>query len=124
MKLLLDMNLSPLWVATLAEAGFETVHWSSVGMANTLDPNIMQYAERNGYAVCTQDLDFGIILAATGNDRPSVVQIRADRALPQQIGIQVVAALLRFETELEAGALVTIDPKKTRGRVLPLGIQE
>jgi len=124
MKLLLDMNLSPLWVATLAEAGFEAVHWSSIGLANTLDPNIMQYAEQNGYAVCTQDLDFGIILAATGNDRPSVVQIRADRALPHQIGLRVAEALRRFEAELEAGALVTVDPQKTRVRILPLKPRE
>jgi predicted nuclease of predicted toxin-antitoxin system len=120
MKLLLDMNLSPLWVETLTDAGFEVVHWASVGLANTLDSNIMQYAERNGYSVCTQDLDFGIILAATGADRPSVVQIRVDRALPYQIGIQVVDALRRFDLELDAGALVTIDLKKTRIRALPL----
>jgi predicted nuclease of predicted toxin-antitoxin system len=120
MKLLLDMNLSPLWVETLTDGGFEVVHWASVGSANALDSNIMQYAEWNGYAVCTQDLDFGIILAATGNDRPSVVQIRADRALPHEIGIQVVDALKLFELELDAGALVTVNPKKTRVRALPL----
>ncbi len=124
MKLLLDMNLSPLWQATLVNAGFETVLWSSVGAANTPDPEIMHYAERNGYTVCTQDLDFGIILAATGRDRPSVVQIRAEGVLPNQIGIQVVQALLRFELALEAGALVTVDAKKARVRMLPLGARE
>jgi predicted nuclease of predicted toxin-antitoxin system len=31
MKLLLDMNLSPDWVATLTQAGWEAVHWSSIG---------------------------------------------------------------------------------------------
>ena len=124
MRLLLDMNLSPLWIATLADAGFEAVHWSSVGRANAADANIMDFATRNQYAICTQDLDFGVILAATANPGPSVIQIRAEGALPDQIGPLVVDALRRFELELEAGALVTVDPKKTRVRVLPLGLRE
>lgn len=31
MKLLLDMNLTPMWVGFLQENGFEAVHWSAVG---------------------------------------------------------------------------------------------
>ena len=33
MKLLLDMNLSPRFVAMLAAEGFEAAHWSAVGPA-------------------------------------------------------------------------------------------
>lgn len=31
MKLLVDMNLSPRWVAVLVGAGVDAVHWSAVG---------------------------------------------------------------------------------------------
>jgi len=31
MKLLLDMNLSPRWIQTLEDQGWEAVHWTSVG---------------------------------------------------------------------------------------------
>ena len=31
MRLLIDMNLTPLWVPFFAEQGFESVHWSSIG---------------------------------------------------------------------------------------------
>jgi predicted nuclease of predicted toxin-antitoxin system len=31
MKLLIDMNLSPKWVAFLAEAGWQARHWSELG---------------------------------------------------------------------------------------------
>ncbi|HEY5329030.1 MAG TPA: DUF5615 family PIN-like protein [Acidobacteriaceae bacterium] len=119
MKLLLDMNLSPLWLATLSHAGFEVIHWSAVGAANAPDHEIMLFAQERGYTICTQDLDFGSMLAASGNGRPSVVQIRSQDILPNGIGMQVVAALLRMSAELEAGALVTVDPRKTRVRVLP-----
>jgi predicted nuclease of predicted toxin-antitoxin system len=77
MKLLLDMNLSPLWLATLNNAGFEVVHWSRVGVANAPDQEIMLFAQQHGYTICTQDLDFGLMLAASGNGKPSVVQIRS-----------------------------------------------
>lgn len=45
MKLLIDMNLSPKWVIALKLAGFEAVHWSVVGLANSGDPEIMRYAK-------------------------------------------------------------------------------
>jgi predicted nuclease of predicted toxin-antitoxin system len=31
MKIIVDMNMSPKWVAVLNEAGFPATHWSSVG---------------------------------------------------------------------------------------------
>jgi predicted nuclease of predicted toxin-antitoxin system len=65
MKLLIDMNLSPRWVATLAAAGFETAHWSSLGEPDAADHEIMAFAAANGFVVVTHDLDFGAILAAT-----------------------------------------------------------
>jgi hypothetical protein len=30
-RLLIDMNLSPEWVAELGRHGFDAVHWSSIG---------------------------------------------------------------------------------------------
>jgi predicted nuclease of predicted toxin-antitoxin system len=114
------MNLSQLWLAVLEEAGIEAVHWSSLGTVYSSDQEIMVYARDHGYTICTQDLDFGLMLASTGDGRPSVLQIRAQRVLPHQIGEQVVSALRQMAAELDKGALVTVDPKKTRVRVLPL----
>ena len=31
MKLLIDMNLSPVWVSHLHLAGFEAIHWRNIG---------------------------------------------------------------------------------------------
>jgi predicted nuclease of predicted toxin-antitoxin system len=80
----------------------------------------MAYARYNGFVVLTRDLDFGTILAVAQGDKPSVVQIRSDDITPASIGKQVISALTQMTLELEAGALVTIDPKRTRIRVLPL----
>jgi len=80
----------------------------------------MAYASANDYVVLTHDLDFSAILAATHGEKPSVVQIRAEDVSPDVIGKQVIAALLQMASELEDGALLTVDPSRTRLRVLPL----
>lgn len=120
MKLIIDMNLSPRWVGVLASVGIEAAHWSTVGAKNALDSEIMAYARANNHVVLTHDLDFSAILAASHGKKPSVVQIRAEDVSPEIIGKQVIAALQQMAYELEEGALLTIDPARTRLRVLPL----
>ena len=120
MKLLVDMNLSPRWIDVFAGAEIESVHWSSLGASNASDTEIMAFAASNDYVVITHDLDFGAILAATQDEKPSVVQIRSDDVNPDVIGVTVVMALRQMADELETGALVTVDTNRTRLRVLPL----
>ena len=120
MKLLVDMNLSPGWVTLLSEADIEAVHWSTIGIANAPDTEIMAYADANGYVVLTHDLDFRAILAVTHGEKPSVVQIRANDLRFSEIGGQVIAALRQMRSELDEGALLTVDPARTRLRLLPL----
>ena len=80
----------------------------------------MTFAKVNGYVVLTHDLDFGAILAATNGDKPSVVQIRSEDVSPEAIGGLIVNALRQMGAELRAGALLTVEPSRTRLRVLPL----
>jgi len=49
-----------------------------------------------------------------------VVQVRADDVSPEVISMQVIDALRQMAAELQAGALLTIDPRRTRLRILPL----
>jgi predicted nuclease of predicted toxin-antitoxin system len=114
------MNLAPRWVNVLADAGFEAAHWSTLGAGNAPDSEIMAFAKASDYVVLTHDLDFGAILAATHGEKPSVVQIRAEDVSPDAIGKQIIAALRQMSLELEHGALLTVDPDRTRLRVLPL----
>lgn len=117
---LLDVNLSPDWVEYLQAAGFDTIHWSAVGLSDAQDSEIMAYAQHHSFVVLTQDLDFGTILAATLAHRPSVVQIRAGRVMPSTLGPQVVAALLQLINGPDQAALITVDPERTRLTLLPI----
>lgn len=120
MKLIIDMNLSPRWQAHLADAGFDAAHWSQLGRPDAPDAEIMRYAAEAGAVVLTHDLDFGTILAASGDHSPSVVVIRSDTLDIARIGPQVLAALRQFNDMLAAGALVSVHPQRTRVRMLPL----
>jgi predicted nuclease of predicted toxin-antitoxin system len=118
-KILVDMNLSPAWAAFLGEKGFEAVHWTSVGKMDAADREIMDVAVAEGFVILTHDLDFAAILAASAKEKPSVVQIRAEDTRPATIGARVVQALRLTAQDMAAGALLTIDPGKTRVRILP-----
>ena len=120
MKVLVDMNLSPLWVSFLVDAGFESVHWSDIGHPWAPDSEIMDYAHENGLIIFTHDLDFGALLADRKSRRPSVVQIRTEDVLPAAIGKLAVRALHASRAHLETGALVTVDLNRHRIRLLPI----
>jgi predicted nuclease of predicted toxin-antitoxin system len=119
-QLVVDMNLSVEWVAELAKHGWSAVHWSTVGDPHADDSVIMAWALANGHVVFTHDLDFGTMLALTHATGPSVLQVRSQHVLPEDIGPVVIAALRQHDATLAAGALVVVDLKKARVRVLPL----
>lgn len=121
MRLLVDMNLSPRWVDVLAISGISAVHWMNVGSPHAPDRQIMEYAATHDLIVLTHDLDFSAILAATKGTRPSVVQIRSDEITPEAMASILVKALLQVADDLAACALLTVDPKRSRLRLLPLG---
>ncbi len=146
-QLVIDMNLSLEWVTELARHGWSAVHWSAIGDPRAEDSVIMAWAQAipraamnetfcladrsrdqsiicgrgqyNGHVVLTHDLDFGALLALTHATGPSVLQVRGQDVLPEDIGPLVVAALRQHEAALAAGALVVVDLKKSRVRVLP-----
>jgi predicted nuclease of predicted toxin-antitoxin system len=47
-RLLLDMNLSPEWIAELARHGYDAIHCSTVGDPRAADTTIMAWARANG----------------------------------------------------------------------------
>jgi predicted nuclease of predicted toxin-antitoxin system len=94
MRILLNMNLTPMWCEVLARAG--------------------------NWVVITQDLDFGSLLALRGDNLPSVIQIRTHATLPSDIEKPLLDAIDAASAYLETGALVTLTPSDFRVTVLPI----
>jgi predicted nuclease of predicted toxin-antitoxin system len=121
MRLLLDMNLSPMLCGRFASAGHDAVHWSSVGDPRATDATILAYASQNDLTVVTHDLDFGALLAASHAEGPSVIQFRTQDVLSDKFVDAILSTLKRLEPEILSGALVVIDERRSRVRVLPIG---
>lgn len=120
MKILIDMNLSPKWVSAFQSNSIEAIHWSTVGKNNAPDTVIFKYAKDHDYIIFTHDLDFGNILAASGADFPSVIQVRVLDTTPENLSGTVLKALKKYRHHLEKGALITVDLKKSRATILPI----
>ncbi len=122
MKVLIDMNLSMKWVPVLEQYGWRAVHWRNIGELHASDSTIMAWARENGYVVFTQDLDFGTLLATTYVQKPSVIQVRIQNALPENLGPWLAGILQQHQTSLENGALLTVTEDRTRVRLLPFKV--
>lgn len=120
MKILVDMNLSPDWVDVFANHDIPAVHWSTIGDPRAGDTVVMDWARSNKYFVFTHDLDFGTMLALTGAENPSVIQVQTQDITPTHLKTKVLKVLQTHESVLESGALIVIDEGRERVRILPL----
>jgi predicted nuclease of predicted toxin-antitoxin system len=107
-------------VAEFRHLGFEAEHVGDLGMAAATDQTIIEYARRTGHTVVTLDADFHAILALSNAALPSVIRLRVQRLRGEQLAALVARVIGVCATELNAGALVTIDEQTVRVRVLPL----
>ena len=57
MTLLLDMNISPKLLSTLAKLKVDAMHWHIVGDPTATDTEIVAYAKENNCIVVTYERD-------------------------------------------------------------------
>jgi predicted nuclease of predicted toxin-antitoxin system len=124
LKVIVDVNLSAVWVQYLQGRGHEARHWSEIGEHNAKDSVIMAYALENDAIILTGDMDFAEIHAFENSVKPSVIQIRAKDLLPITQGSLVARALTIGASDLEIGAVVTIKGTRMRIAKLPIATTE
>jgi predicted nuclease of predicted toxin-antitoxin system len=119
-KLIIDENLPPRWRDYLAPFGISATHWIDIGQAGDPDELVFDHTCAEGAILLTQDLDFTRMLALSGAQLPSVIQLRVDCPIPEVIGDIVLRVLQNHRKQLEQGCLITVDIKSHRIRLLPL----
>ena len=120
MKLLVDMNLPPKFAVMLAENGIDAMHWYNIGAPDVKDSEILAYAILHNLIVISCDLDFSAILSSTHGQKPSIVQVRTQDYLNHDTAALIVTAINENANDLVNGAILTVDAKKGRLRLLPL----
>lgn len=121
MKLLLDQGLPRSAVDLLAEAGIESEHVGQLGMSAASDDQILDAAVDCESIVVSLDSDFHSILAARGTAAPSVIRIRIEGLTAEPLVELLLKFLFDIESELEAGAVVSVTEHQVRIRSLPIG---
>ena len=114
------MNI-PRQVGLLLEAaGHRCRHVGDVGLLEAEDHEIVAAAKAAGEAVLTHDLDFGSLLAFSGDSRPSVLILRQRNLHPERLYESLHRTEGRWLGALEQGAVVILEEGALRVRNLPI----
>ena len=119
MRFVIDMNLSPGWVAELAKQGHDASHWQDIGAIDATDDEIIAWAAGEDRVVLTADLDFATAVATRDLAAPCVVQLRLGSTDPEDVAGLVLRAIEVAATALTGGAILTIEPGHVRLRPGP-----
>jgi predicted nuclease of predicted toxin-antitoxin system len=120
-KFLLNMNLPRELGRKLAALGHEWRHVADVGLARAADADILTVARGQGECVLTHDLDYGQLLAFSGEPAPSVIIYRLRRVDADLMFRRMADVWSEIQEALEAGAIVIIEESASRIRLLPVG---
>ena len=121
MKFLANMGISPVTVEFLRGAGHEALHLHEQGFDRWSDTEILAKARREDWVVWTSDLDFGDLLAASGDRLPSVVIFRLQDMRPANVNGHLRQLLAHHADDLTQGVVISVTEHRYRVHRLPLG---
>lgn len=121
MRFLPNVNVPPVLGHRLADAGHQCRHCARIGLSRAADAATVEEARTNGEAIITHDLDYGHLLAFSGQAAPSVIILRLRNTHPDNQFARLQGAWAHIEQPLRQGAITVLDDAATRIRALPLG---
>ncbi len=120
MRFLLDMNVPRTLGVRLASRGHECRHVADIGMDRASDLAIVEEARAKREVIVTHDLDYGQLLAFSGEPGPSVVIFRLRDTHPNNLYARICDVWPQVEAPLTAGAVVLLEDAVLRIRKLPI----
>jgi len=120
MRFLADMGISMRTVTWLRSSGHNAVHLTEENLQRSDDEVVLAKARAEGRILLTMDLDFGYLLAVSREQVPSVILFRLDNESSEVVNERLAKVLRARESDLEAGAIISVSEKVIRVRRLPL----
>lgn len=120
LKFLADIGISPKAVAFLRSEGYDALHLIEEQLERLSDGEIIEKAKSEGWVILTHDLDFGDLMAASGDSLPSVVIFRLSDMRPANVTLHLRLVLAHYENLLRNGAILSITQGRVRVRRLPV----
>jgi predicted nuclease of predicted toxin-antitoxin system len=120
MEFLLDQGLPRSTVEHLRAVGLLAEHVGSLGLAKATDETILALGKERGAIVVTLDADLHALLARSNASSPSVIRIRIQGLKGEAVARIVREVVRAVETDLRAGAAVTVTDRRLALRRLPM----
>lgn len=120
MKFLADMGIAQSTVKWLSDQGNNAGHVRNLNMHKASDEEIVAKAKQEGSIVLTCDLDFGDIMAVTGEKSPGIIIFRLANSRPDNINKRLQQVLQESSVALNDGALIIVEDARHRVRLLPV----
>lgn len=95
-------------------------HVGDIGMARASDTAIMEEAKRSNEVIVTHDLDYGHLLAFSGDPIPSVIIFRLRNTQSDNLFARIMNTWAEIEHPLQQGAIVVLEDAALRIRKLPI----
>lgn len=121
MRFLADMGVSQPVVEWLRAEGHDAIHLRDEGLQRLPNGEIFQKAAQERRVVLTFDLDFGEILAGSGETVVSVILFRLQNTRSAHVIDRLRVVLEQSADALAAGAIVVVEEGRHRVRLLPIG---
>ena len=120
MKFLLNMNIPRELGKRLKSKGHKTRHVGDIGMAKASDMAIIEESRKNKETIITHDLDYGNLLAFSGESTPSIILFRVRNTHIDNLFKRIVESWKEIEKSLVKGAIIVLEDTLIRIRVLPI----
>jgi predicted nuclease of predicted toxin-antitoxin system len=121
MRFLADMGVAMRVVEWLRDQGYDARHLREEELQRLPDDQIFRKAVAESRVVLTLDLDFGEIVAFSGQQNVSVVLFRLQNTRTPHVIDRLRVVLQEALSALEQGAIVVVEESRFRIRRLPIG---
>jgi predicted nuclease of predicted toxin-antitoxin system len=124
MNFLLNMNVPRQLARRLTDISNTCRHVADIGMAQASDVAIVEEARSNKETIITHDLDYGHLLAFSGEPGPSVIILRLRNTHPDKLAERITITWREIEEPLKNRAIVVLEDAAFRIRRLPITLDE
>lgn len=120
LKFLADIGISTKAVAFLRTHGYDAIHLIDEQLERLSDEQIIRKAKAEDRVVLTHDLDFGDLMAASGDTIPSIVIFRLPDMRPNNVNTHLMIVLYDYKELLHSGVILSVTQGRIRVRQLPV----
>lgn len=117
---LLDVGISPKVLTLLTSLGHQGTHCSSIGLAQTPDHEILDYAIKHNLLIITSDLGFADLAVFEPRMIPGIILLRLRNPNAEQMVVYIKDLLMGPFAEGIQQSITVIETHQIRRTRLPL----